>query len=82
MYAIDDLGGPTTNQLKASRGEALVCRAYAHFVLLNMFCLPYNPNRPNDLGIPYMEQPETDLNPKYDRSTVVETYNKIVHVLE
>ena len=82
LYAIDDLGGPTTNQLKASRGEALVCRAYAHFVLLNMFCLPYNPNRPNDLGIPYMEQPETDLNPKYDRSTVVETYNKIVQDLE
>jgi hypothetical protein len=33
LSAIDDMGGATTNQLKASKGEALLCRAYAHLFL-------------------------------------------------
>lgn len=77
LAAIEELGGTETPQLQTSKGEALLCRAYAHFILVNMFCLPYNPNRPNDLGIPYMDHPETELNPKYERGTVLETYKRI-----
>lgn len=78
LSAIEEMGGPTTTKLKASKGEALLCRAYSHFVLANMFCMPYNPaTAENYLGIPYMEQAETDLNPKYERGTLKEVYEKI-----
>ena len=43
LEAIDEMGGPDVSQsLGASYGEALMCRAYAHFVLVNLFCLNYN----------------------------------------
>jgi len=38
LDAIKELGGADTPQLKAAKGEALICRAYAHFCLANMFC--------------------------------------------
>ena len=58
---------PKTAKLQAAKGEALICRAYAHWVLVNMFCMHYNTNHPDDLGVPYMEHAETELNPKYSR---------------
>lgn len=82
LDAIEDMGGPTTKQLKASRGEALLCRAYAHFVLANMFCLPYDPNAADRLGVPYMDHPETDLNPKYDRGSLLTDYEKMKEDIE
>ena len=52
--------GTNTAELSALRGEALLCRAYNHFVLVNMFCKGYNPKTAeSDLGIPYMEKAET-----------------------
>lgn len=73
LAAIEELGN--TDELQASRGEALICRAYAHFILVNMFCKAYNPKTADtDLGIPYMERPETELNPKYERGTVAKVY--------
>ena len=54
LEAIEELGGPQASQsLGASYGEALMCRAYAHFVLVNLFCLNYNSQTSDtDLGIP------------------------------
>lgn len=46
LSAIEELGGPTTTRLKASKGEALICRAYSHFVLANMFCMPTTRQQP------------------------------------
>ena len=78
LQAIDNMGGPTTDKLKAARGEALVCRAYAHFILVNIFCQAYNPRyAEEDLGIPYMDTVETDLMVKYDRGTVANVYDRI-----
>ena len=35
------------------RGEALLCRAYAHFLLVNTFCQPYRKSSASsDMGIP------------------------------
>lgn len=83
LSAIEEMGGPTTTKLKASKGEALICRAYSHFVLANMFCMPYNPaTAENYLGIPYMEKAETDLNPRYERGTLKEVYAKIGRDIE
>ena len=78
LDAIKELGGADTPQLKAAKGEALICRAYAHFCLANMFCQAYNPQYASeDLGIPYMEKAETILNPKYTRGTLANVYSKI-----
>ena len=60
IVAIEELGGPNTTKLKECLGEALICRAYYHFVLVNEFCLAYNPaTSSKDLGIPYITEPET-----------------------
>ena len=55
LEAIDEMGGATTETLRACRGEALLCRAYAHFMLANLFCMAYNKETSaTDLGIAYM----------------------------
>jgi hypothetical protein len=78
LAAMDKIGGATTDNLKALKGEALLCRAYAHFVLTNIFCQTYSKQHSStDPGIPYTTTPETTLNPKYDRGTVAEDYEKI-----
>lgn len=78
LEGIEQMGGPNTPKLQAAMGEALVARAYSHFMLVNLFCQGYNPQyAESDLGIPYMEQAETELNPKYERGTVAEVYAKI-----
>ena len=68
------------NRMNAIKGEALMIRAYHHFILAQIFCMPYRgpqlSNEPNS-GIPYATVPETTLDPKYDRGTLQETYDKI-----
>ena len=67
----------------AEMAEALLIRAYNHFMLVNEFCLNYNTQTSSkDLGIPYMEEVELELNPKYERGTVAEVYEKIQRDLE
>ena len=66
------------DEVRNARGEALLCRAYAHFMLANLFCMPYNPaTADTELGVPYATEPETTLNPLYHRGTLQETYDKI-----
>ncbi len=75
LAAINEIG---KDELTAERGEALITRAYSHFILVNVFCKHYNPNTSDsDLGIPYMESSETTLDPKYKRGSVKEVYEKI-----
>lgn len=76
LEAIDELGNPES--LNGQRAEALLCRAYAHWVLANVFCKAYSMKTSDeDLGITYMTHPETELNPKYERGTLAETYRAI-----
>ena len=64
--------------LTAEMAEALLCRAYNHFMLVNFFSLNYNANTSDkDLGVPYIDRVPVELNPKYDRGTVAEVYEKI-----
>lgn len=83
---IDSPSLPTADKttLRECLGEALLCRAYNHFVLVNIFCWNYNNLPASDPrsalvmpGIPYMDHSETALNPKYQRGTVAEVYQKI-----
>ena len=81
LGAIDEMGNPES--LNPARGEALVCRAYAHFILTNVFSHHYSPlHAEQDMGIPYMEASETELNPQYERPTVAENYELIKKDLE
>ena len=65
------------------RGEALLCRAYAHFLLVNTFCQPYRKSSASsDMGIPYVEEPETVIGKQYDRGTVASVYEKIARDIE
>ena len=79
LQAIDELGGITaSDELRALRGEALLCRAYSHFILTNLFCLNYSKTHSeSDLGIPYITEPESTLHPHYERPSVAEDYRLI-----
>ncbi len=76
LDAIKEMGDPAN--LQAQKGEALIARAYSHFALANLFCLPYNPETADsDLGLPYSEKPETLVDVKYERGTMKDLYEKI-----
>ncbi|MBQ9556436.1 MAG: RagB/SusD family nutrient uptake outer membrane protein [Muribaculaceae bacterium] len=66
-------------RMNAIKGEAYMIRAYHHYILAQVFCMPYRgPEISKTLpGIPYATKPETELDPKYDRGTLQETYDKI-----
>lgn len=83
LEAIEELGGKNEPSLSGSYGEALLCRAYAHFTIVNLFCLNYNKaTSDKDQGIPYMEKPEQGLNPQYSRGNVADVYGHIEKDLE
>ena len=83
LKAIDELGGPTTELLKQCKGEALICRAYAHFMLVNIFCMNYGmPNSNTDPGVYYMYDTDSRIGQVNPRGTVAEVYQKIAKDLE
>jgi hypothetical protein len=62
----------------AQRGEALVARAYCHFMLVSLFAQTYNPSTASgDLGIPYVTKPEKTSFARYERGTVKSVYENI-----
>lgn len=62
----------------SSRGEALVSRAYSHFMLVTLFAKAYDPaTAATDPGVPYVTQPETVVESKYERKTVAYVYEQI-----
>ena len=64
--------------LDSQKGEALLARAYAHFMLVNFWGKHYNPSTAStDLGVPYVFDPETVLLKEYKRNTVQEVYDLI-----
>lgn len=81
LEAIEKLGD--TEDLKAQKGEALLCRAYGHFMLSYIFCNAWTASNQNTaLGIPYSTKPETTVNPSYERGTIGQTYEKIAKDIE
>jgi hypothetical protein len=64
--------------LDAEKGEALLARAYAHFMLVNFWGKHYDPaSAVTDLGVPYVKTPEKVLFKEYTRNTVQEVYDFI-----
>lgn len=83
LQAIEEMPEPLDSKMKEAKGEALMCRAYHHFLLVNEFCQNYNVNTSTtDLGIPYMHSVEAGLDPHYERGTVAEVYANIEKDIE
>ncbi|MBT1705690.1 RagB/SusD family nutrient uptake outer membrane protein [Chryseosolibacter indicus] len=77
LAVIDKLPGDEDRK-NAIKGEALLARAYGHFMLVNLFAKHYDANTAdNDPGVPYVTEPETQFIKKYTRNTVEEVYDKI-----
>lgn len=85
LQAIEELTNTNPDlDMKAQKGEALLCRAYSHFILVNMFCQAYKDESQSaaDLGIPYAIDPETTVKGNYTRETVQSVYAKIQKDIE
>lgn len=81
LEAIENLGTP--EELLPAKGEALICRAYCHFCLSMLYCLPYHPEKASMyMGIPYMLAPEKTLNPHYERGSLEDVYRYIAADIE
>lgn len=69
---------PNPRDYDAQRGEALVARAYAHFMLVTLFAETYDPaTAASQPGIPYVTEPEKVVFKQYDRKTVAYVYEMI-----
>ena len=87
LEAIDrltDNGRAMTPQLSAAKGEALLIRAYCHFILVNIFSQAYKNEELSkaDIGVPYITEVINTVDGSYSRSNVTDTYKKIVADLE
>ena len=81
IFAIEKEGRP--ERLNPQLGEALLCRAYCHFMLANIFCKAYSPKTCNDdLGITYINRVLTEVTPVYPRGTMAELYRHIADDIE
>lgn len=77
LAVIDELPGDEARR-NAVKGEALLCRAYGHFMLVNLFAKHFDEQTADDdPGIPYVREPETEFIKKYTRNTVEEVYDFI-----
>ncbi|MDR1755353.1 MAG: RagB/SusD family nutrient uptake outer membrane protein [Culturomica sp.] len=66
---------PDWENYRPMLGEALLCRAFNHFLLVNLWAEHYDPaTAATALGIPYVTEPETVAVKEYTRNTVEETY--------
>lgn len=81
LEAIEALGD--TPEMKPLKAEALLCRAYAHFILATTFAEPYSPTTAGSkLGVVYMTKPEKELNPHYERESLQKNFEKIAADIE
>jgi hypothetical protein len=76
LEAIAKASNPQDYQ--AQKGEALVARAYAHFMLVTLFAQTYDPaTAATNPGIPYVTVPEKVVMGRYERKTVAYVYEQI-----
>lgn len=71
-----------TEELQARKAavesEALLTRAYGHFMLVVLFARNYDEtSSDSDPGVPYVETPETVFLAQYERNSVQEVYDKV-----
>jgi hypothetical protein len=87
LKSIDEIAaknGATTTTLKVARAEALLIRAYSHFMLVNIFGQPYRDaeKSKSEVGVPYVTEVEDVVSKNYKRDNVADVYAKIQTDLE
>lgn len=76
LEAIENADEPEA--FSAQKGEALLARAYAHFMLVNLFSKTHNSaTAAHDPGIPYVTEPEKESIKEYERKSVQYVYDMI-----
>lgn len=70
--------GSLSDEIKPYYAEALLSRAYCHYMLAQLWGKSYNPETAKqDLGIPYVKKVEKQVFVSYDRGTLWQTYKAI-----
>ncbi|MGE0772898.1 MAG: RagB/SusD family nutrient uptake outer membrane protein [Cyclobacteriaceae bacterium] len=81
LAALPEIEAVSENDIarkNAIESEALATRAYAHFMLVNLFGKHYQKtNSLSDLGVPFVDKPETKFIQTYRRNTVKEVYDRV-----
>ncbi|MFV0291512.1 MAG: RagB/SusD family nutrient uptake outer membrane protein [Mangrovibacterium sp.] len=81
LEAIDNSDQP--DEYEAYKGEALLARAYNHYMLVSLYADRYNPTTADRvLGIPYVTEPEKEVFVQYTRETLQDSYDLIKKDLE
>jgi starch-binding outer membrane protein, SusD/RagB family len=76
LAACDKAANP--DEYKKQRGEALIARAYAHYMLVTLYAKPYDvATAGTNPGVPYVTEPETVVIKQYERHTVAYVYDMI-----
>lgn len=72
------------DKLPSIKGEALLLRAFSHYMLANLFCENYRgPELSKTIkGIPYVTEPETKVLVIPERGNLAEVYDKIEQDLQ
>lgn len=78
LAIIDDLPASKDQQdyKNAIKAEALLVRAYGHFMLVNLFAQQYLIDESSP-GIPYIKNPETTFIATYERESVRKVYSEV-----
>lgn len=70
-------------EIQALKAEARITRAYAHFMLVNLWAKSFDPVTASaDLGIPIATEPENVVYKDYERASVQEVYDFIEKEIE
>lgn len=77
LAVVDQLPGDERRR-DAVKGEALMTRAYGHFMLVNLFAKHYDEaTASSDPGVPYVMRPESNFIAEYERASVQEVYDQV-----
>lgn len=85
LAIIDDLPVETDedrDRKDAIEGEALLTRAYHHFMLVNLFSEHISDRTDSDPGVPYIKEPETTFIGTYERESIRNVYREVEDDLE
>ena len=78
LEALQKLGSEEDPTYSESYAEAYLTRAFAHFNLAMIFCMPYSPRTAaKELGLPYIMKEETAFNKVHERGTLADFYSQI-----
>ncbi len=80
LNILDDLPAETDEEKErkeAIEAEALLTRAYGHFMLVNLFAEHLSPQTDSDPGVPYIKEPETNFIDTYERESIEDVYEEV-----